>query len=122
MLLRAPTADNMMAEIARHIWGQPHASPNFTVAYNVLLDMGIHANVLMEDSGLWEPETSASLEEALSGVKRRFGLADSVYHDGYLRDLLQQRLVFQGGVYVWPREVRSALVYWDVGPYRGEAH
>jgi SAM-dependent methyltransferase len=118
MLLRVPMANSMMAEIARHIWGQPHASPNFTVAYNVLVDMGIHANVLMEDSGLWEPETSANLEEALSDVKRRFGLLDSIEHDGYLRDLLIQRLAFRDGVYIWPREVRSALVYWDVAPPR----
>jgi SAM-dependent methyltransferase len=113
LVLRAPTADSLMAEIARRIWGQPHDSPDFTVAYNVLLDMGIHANVLMEDSGLWEPETSASLEEALSDVKRRFGLRDSVKHDAYLRDVLGRRLVLDHGRYVWPREMRSALVYWD---------
>ncbi len=120
LLLRAPTASSVMAEIARHIWGQPHASPNFTVAYNVLLDMGIHANVLMEDSGLWQPETHASLDEALSEVKRRFGLDESAEYDGYLRKMLARRLVLQDGRYVWPREMRSALVYWDVGSFSGE--
>jgi SAM-dependent methyltransferase len=116
LLLRAPMANSLMAEMARHIWGQPHGSPNFTVAYNVLLDMGIQANVLMEDSGLWEPETSTSLEEALSDVKRRFGLGDSMEHDAYLRAELGRRLVFVHGRYVWPRDMRSGLVYWDVEP------
>ena len=63
-----------------------------------------------------------SLEEALSDVKRRFGLGDSAEHDICLRDVLSRRLAFRDGRYVWPREVRSALVYWDVGPYRREAH
>jgi 2-polyprenyl-3-methyl-5-hydroxy-6-metoxy-1,4-benzoquinol methylase len=115
LLLRAPMADSVMAQIARHVWGQPHDSPNLTVAYNVLLDMGIHANVLMEDSGLWEPETHASLEQALCEVKRRFGLAESSEYDGYLQDVLSRQLAFRDGRYIWPREVRSALVYWDVG-------
>ena len=43
LVLRAPFPNGVMAEAAQHIWGQPHDSPNFTVAYNVLLQMGIHA-------------------------------------------------------------------------------
>lgn len=114
MLLRAPTPDGVMAEAARHIWGHPHDSPNFQVAYNALLQMGIFANVLMEDTGLWDPWVNGSLEEALSDVKRRFGLGESKRYDAYLRDLLARRLTLVEGTYFWPPGVRSALVFWDV--------
>jgi len=55
LLLRAPTIDGVRAEAARHIWGQYLDSPNFTIAYNVLLQAGIYANVLMENTGFWKP-------------------------------------------------------------------
>jgi len=114
LVLRAPGVDCVLAEAARHIWGQPHDSPNFTIAYNVLLQMGIYPNVLMENTGLWDSRSSESLEEALSAVKRRFGLDGMTEHDDFLVDLLRRRLTYQDGQYVWPREVRSALVYWTV--------
>lgn len=112
--LRVPTHDGVMAQAARHIWGHDYDSTNFQVAYNVLLEMGIYANVLMEDSGLWEAWTSPSLADALKDVKRRFGLPDQSEHDQWLHDLLKERLTVENGQYVWPRAVRSALVYWDV--------
>jgi hypothetical protein len=114
LVLRAPSLDCVLAEAARHIWGQPHDSPNFTIAYNVLLQMGIYPNVLMENTGLWDSRSSESLEQALSAVKRRFGLDGMTEHDDFLADLLRRRLTYQDGQYVWPREVRSALVYWTV--------
>lgn len=114
LLMRAPTADGVMAEAALHIWGQPYDSPNFQIGYNALLQMGLFPSVLMEDTGLWRPWTHDTLEEALSDVKRRLGLIDDTY-DAFLQDLLNQRLTYQDGAYVWPRGVRSALVYWDVG-------
>jgi hypothetical protein len=103
-----------MAEAAMRIWGHPHDSPNFQVAYNVLMQMGICANVLMENSGLWDPWTSASFEAALDEVKRRFGLGPVSEYDDFLTDLLRRRLTLVDGQYVWPRGVRSALVYGDV--------
>ncbi len=112
--LRAPTRDGLAAQIARRVWGHDYDSTNFQVAYNVLLEMGIYANVLMEDSGLWEPWTSPSLEDALKETKRRFGLLENTEHDPWLQGLLKERLTFDGNQYVWPRGVRSALVYWDV--------
>jgi hypothetical protein len=114
LVLRAPSIDCIMAEAARHIWGQPLDSPNFTIAYNVLLQMGIYPNVLMEDTGLWDARTSGSLEEAVSAVQRRLGLDGETEYDSFLADLLRRRLTYQDGQYVWPREVRSALVYWSV--------
>ena len=103
-----------MAEAATRIWGHPYDSPNFQVAYNVLLQMGIFPNVLMENTGLWKPWVSASLEDALSEMKRRFGLGPVGEYDDFLMELLRRRLTFEAGQYVWPRSVRSALVYWNV--------
>jgi SAM-dependent methyltransferase len=116
LLLRAPLLNGVRAEAARHIWGQPLDSPNFTIAYNVLLQLGIYANVQMENTGLWKPRTSASLEEALNDMHRFLGLGESREQDAYLMNLLQRRLVLKNGKYVWPPEVRSALIYWQVEP------
>jgi SAM-dependent methyltransferase len=113
LLLRAPTPDGVMAEASMHIWGQPYDSPCFQVAYNALLQIGIFPHVLMEDTGLWEPWTHDSLEDALAEVKRRFGLPEASEHDGFLLDLLQRRLERADGQVVWPRGMRSALVFWD---------
>jgi 2-polyprenyl-3-methyl-5-hydroxy-6-metoxy-1,4-benzoquinol methylase len=115
LLLRAPTLDSVRSEAARNIWGQPLDSPNFTIAYNILLQMGICANVLMENTGLWKSRKSASIEEALQDLKRYLALGDTTEHEPYLRDLLQRRLILRNGSYFWPPEVRSALVYWQVG-------
>ncbi len=79
-----------------------------------MIQTGIFPNVIMEDTGLWEPWTNESIEEALADVKRKLGLIDENAHDGFIRDLLERRLVFKEGNYVWPRGIRSALVYWDV--------
>jgi SAM-dependent methyltransferase len=115
LLLRVPTPNSVMAEAARHVWGQPHDSPNFQVAYNALLQLDICANVLMEDTGLWRPRINTDFNEALGDVKRRLGLAHDTTHDAFLRDLLTRRLIKkEDGQVVWPRGTRSALVYWDV--------
>jgi 2-polyprenyl-3-methyl-5-hydroxy-6-metoxy-1,4-benzoquinol methylase len=115
LLLRAPSIDSVRAEAALHLWGQPLDSPNFTIAYNVLLQAGIYANVLMENTGLWKPRTSSSIQEALMDMRRFLGLDDSGEHDAYLTELLRKRLTWKDGKYVWPPEVRSALVYWQPG-------
>lgn len=114
LILRAPSLDGIMAEAARHIWGQPLDRPNFTIAYNILLQMGIYPSVLMENTGLWDSRISQSLDEALSKLQRHFGSNGSSEYDDFLGALLRRRLIWQGGQYVWPREVRSALVYWTI--------
>lgn len=114
LLLRAPSIDGVRVEAARRIWGQPLDSPNFTIAYNVLLQIGIYANVLFENTGLWKQRTSSSLEDALREMKRFMNVTETDRHDGYLMELLRRRLVWKGGCYEWPPEVMSALVYWDV--------
>lgn len=114
LVLRAPAADGVMAAAALHVWGHPHDSPNFQIAYNVLLQVGIRANVLFEEAGSWDPWTSATLADALGEVKRRL-LLTTAQHDAFLRDLLQRRLREEDGQLVWPRDMRSALVYWQAG-------
>jgi SAM-dependent methyltransferase len=113
LLLRVPMRDGVMAEAAEQTWGQPHDSPNFVVAYNALLQMGICANVVV-DPNPWEPWTSPGLEDALGEVKRRLDLSGESEHDACLRDLLTRRLVWREGQYVWPAGVHSALAYWKV--------
>jgi SAM-dependent methyltransferase len=115
LLLRASSIDGVRAEAAFHFWGQPLDSPNFIIAYNVLLQAGIYANVLMENTGLWKPRTSSSLEEALVDMRRFLALDETGEHNEYLMELLRRRLTWKEGKYVWPPEVRSALVYWPVG-------
>jgi 2-polyprenyl-3-methyl-5-hydroxy-6-metoxy-1,4-benzoquinol methylase len=113
LLLRAIDTNGIRAEAAKHIWGQPLDSPNFTIAYNILLQAGIFANVQMENTGFWKPRTSASLELALSDMRRFMDLENSTEHDEYLLSLLSRRLELKDGSYCWPRDVRSALVYWE---------
>lgn len=114
LVLRAPLPGGVMAEAAQHIWGHPLDSPNFTIAYNILLGMGLTPNVLIETGGAWDARTSTDLEDAVGRMRRHFGLADSTAHDGYFRELLERRLRHAEGRLVWERDMRSALVYWDV--------
>lgn len=114
LLLRAPAMDGIRAEAAQHLWGQPLDSPNFVIAYNILLQMGIYANVLMENTGFWKPRTSGSLEEALRRLKRGLGIVGTEA-DAYLLELLRRRLQWRDDTYYWPPEIRSALVYWQAG-------
>jgi SAM-dependent methyltransferase len=114
LLIRAPDLDGLMAEFARTVLGHPHDSPNFMIAYNTLIEMGIYANVLIEDTGLWKGWTNDSLEEALADVKRRLGLRNNPAYDEIIHRRLEEELTFEAGKYVWPRGIRSVLVYWDV--------
>ncbi len=113
LLLRLPAPDGVMGQAAQRLWGQPHDSPNFWVAYNALAQMGIYANVLIDEAH-FRPWTSPSLEAALDKVKRHFGLEGVSEHDPYLQELLAEKLSYREGEYVWPDGMRSALVYWRV--------
>jgi len=93
---------------------QPYDSPNFQVAYNALLQMGIYPNVLMEIGKPWEPWLNSSMEEALSELKNRLAVHDTPEHDGFLKKLLDDHLIEKNDQVVWPVGNRSALVYWDV--------
>lgn len=113
LVIHIPVAGGVMAEAATHLWGHPLDSPNFTVAYNVLLQMGLAPNVLVgqQSSG---PRTSATLDDALVRMKRHFGLADTDKNDAFLVSLLKRRLEHRDGRYLWPPGTRSVLVHWSV--------
>ena len=113
LLMRAPVVGSVMTQAAQRVWGQPHDSPNFVVAYNVLMQMGIYANVLMENTAAWGAWTNASLDEAFDETKSKLGLMGPSEHDSYLRGLLDEHLTYQDDKWVWPPSMRSALVYWD---------
>lgn len=115
-LMRAPPADGIMAEAARHVLGHPYDSVNFQVGFQALLQMGIFPNVLMEDPRTWDPWVHDSVAEALAEVKRKLRLYDEATHDAYLRALLERRLIRRDGQYVWPCGTHAALVYWRVHP------
>ncbi|MBN2321458.1 MAG: class I SAM-dependent methyltransferase [Acidobacteria bacterium] len=114
LIIRAPDPKDLMSIAAMHIWGQPYDSPDYQVAFNALIQLGIFPNVLMDDTGLWDPWASPNMEEALTEAKRRLRLPEKSEHDDYLRDLLQHNLTPRDGKLFWPRGIRSALVYWDV--------
>jgi SAM-dependent methyltransferase len=114
LLIRALDIKGVMAKAAQRVLGQPYDSPNFTVAYNVLIEMGIYANVLMEKTGKRKSWAHESLEGALEEVKLRLGISDSTTHDAFLIDLLQRRLTYRDGMYIWPPGAQSALIYWEV--------
>jgi len=112
IILRLPLPGSLMTQAAQKVLGQPHDSPNFVVAYNALLQMGIQANVIMENSSAWEPWRSANLDEALIRLKEKLGLYKPSQHDDYLSGLLKENLIEQDGSLVWPQGVRSALIHW----------
>jgi SAM-dependent methyltransferase len=114
LLIRAPTMDGVMAQAARHVWGHPYDSPNYQIALNALLQLGIFPNVLMEEPGSWEPWIDRSPEEAREQIKRRLGLSGSAEYDGFFMDLVKRRLTRERDQYIWPRAMRTALIYWRV--------
>ncbi|NLG72785.1 MAG: class I SAM-dependent methyltransferase [Chloroflexi bacterium] len=113
MLVIAPEMDALMAEFARRVLGHPFDSPDFPVLYNLLIQKGIYANVLFSNEGLWDGWTSKSLEDALQDVKQRLGLKQNPEYDDYIYSRLKEELTFDGENYVWPRGIRTAMVYWD---------
>lgn len=115
LLIRAPSMDGLITEACRHIWNQPHDSPNFTIAYNILLQMGICANVQFEGTSRSHFIFSASREDAFCEIKKRMGLTGTQQHDPYLLDLLNRRLIEKDGKFIWPGGGRPALIYWSVG-------
>lgn len=114
LLLRVLAPDGVMAKAALQIWGQPYDSPNFQIAYNALLQMGICPHVIMETPGGWEPWRHDSIETALDEVRRRFALEANHDHDDFLKSLLETSLKKENDQYVWPIGTRSGMIHWRV--------
>ena len=111
MVLRVPSHDGVVGELAQRIHGRWHDSPNFVLAYNILLDAGIHPEVLMEpEARCWTDET---FDGAVARAKRHLRLGESTAYDDTIRAVLNQRLVAREGQWVWPDGMRSALVWWS---------
>ncbi len=115
LLMRVLLAHAPMAEAAMRVWGQPYDSPNFQVAHNALMQMGIYPDVVMETEKGWAPWTHASFDEALSDVRNRLNLDDDPTHDLFLRSLLESSLEKKGGRCVWPVGNRSGILHWRAG-------
>jgi precorrin-6B methylase 2 len=114
ILIRALDGNGLLAQAAQKIWGQPNDSPNFSVAYGVLRQMGISPNVIVDHSRFWPPWTHPSLEEALKELFARFNVQETSPEGDVLRNIVESRLTYRNGRYVWPAEVRSAMIYWNV--------
>lgn len=114
MLMRAPDPNGLLARAARLVWGQPNDSPNFQVALNLMFGMGIFPHVMMEPPGLWPAWTHDRFADAFDELLRRFGLASDHPAAPGLKEILAAHLVERDGKLVWPSEIRTALVYWDV--------
>jgi len=113
LLMRVPFADAVMAKAAMHVWGQPYDSPNFQIAYNALLDMGVYPHVRMESPAGWPPWENNSIDEALADLKNRLDIGENNKHDDFLKNLLSGALKENNGKFVWPTGNQSALVYWE---------
>ncbi len=109
--LRHFPIDGIIQELATQIYGTRHDSPNFIVAYNALYQMGIYANVLVDEvRQMW---TDDSLESAFIRAKRHLFLEDAT-HDELVRSTLERLLVLRDGAYQWPDGMSTALVWWNV--------
>ena len=114
LVMRAPLADAVMAKAARRVFGHPYDSPNFQIAYNILLGMDIYPDVIMEKDGTWPGWHNTSIEDALSELKNRLDLNESDAHDRFLKQLLEAHLIQEEDRVTWPSGNRSALLYWEV--------
>lgn len=111
LALRVPAHDGVIGELSERIRGRWHDSPNFIVAYNLLLSAGFYANVLMEPkpARYWIDST---LDDAVARAKRHLHLEDAS-HAAAIREVLSRRLQYVDGGYRWPDGMRSALIWWD---------
>ena len=114
LVVTCPLRDSVTTRAALELWGTPWGRPDFVVAYNVMLEMGLMPSVMM-DRGSAGPIRTVGVAEALSKVKRLLGLGGTDSHDCYLLELLSRTLEPDGDGYRWPPQARAALVYWSGG-------
>jgi SAM-dependent methyltransferase len=112
LAMRLPPADGILSELSLKIYGSRHDSPDAVIAYNALYTMGIHVNVLAENSIVnWVNKT---LEDAFIRAKRHLRLEVSeTNYDDLIHSMLHSRLTFSEGFYIWPDGMRSALLWWS---------
>ena len=113
LLIRAPLTNDPLAQIAQKVWGQPNDSPNFTIAYNALIQMGIYANVLFEENRSIHPKVYPSYESAFSDIKSRFGLENDSQFDTFIRSVLIDHLVQSENRWILQHNVKVGLISWN---------
>lgn len=114
LLIRATSKDAVMSKAATIIWNQPYDRPNFQIAYNALIQLGILADVTIETPNGWKPVFSPSIEEALIKIKTHFNVLDQMQYDSALQKLLETHLIqTESGDYKWPKWGESALISWN---------
>ena len=111
LVMRVPSCDGIIGELSEKIHGQWHDSPNFIVGYNVLISVGIYANVLVEPT--MRPWSSETVEEAMIRTKRMLRLRQPSPYDDLIHSTLARRLIDIGNRYEWPDGKRSALIWWN---------
>ena len=112
LLIRAPLLSDPLAQISQAVWGQPNDSPNFSVAYNALQQLGIYANVLFEENPHPHPRIFESPEMAFQEIKKRFHLSDESKFDPLIRRILSENLQQVGNTLVLNMAVKVGLIYW----------
>lgn len=113
MAVRIPPAEDILSELSfLKIYGSRHDSPDSVIAYNALYTMGIHTNVLVENTILnWVNKT---VEDAFVRAKRHLRLvASERAYDNLIYSTLQRPLTLSDGIYMWPDGMRSALLWWN---------
>jgi hypothetical protein len=84
-------------------------SPDYAVLYNLLLSMGIHANVeLFRTSGR---RRYNSVPEAYMQIVRSYPAAETERHK--IIDFLENRLTYSDGHYYQQKNSLWALIWWD---------
>jgi SAM-dependent methyltransferase len=111
LAMRVPSHDGIIGQLSHRIHGQWHDSPNFVIAYNILLRMGVCPNVLMEQQ--MRHWTDDNFEDAVVRAKRRLRLGERTEHDETIRTTLREHLAQREDRWVWPDGMRSALVWWS---------
>lgn len=112
LVITCPLRDSVTARAAQELWGTPWGRPDFVVAYNAMLEMGLTPSVLMDPATVAAART-VSLAEAMGKVKRLVGIGGSDDRDSRLLEILEDQLEPDGDGYRWPPQARSALVYWS---------
>ncbi len=106
-----PIPSSAATRAAIGLWGNRWGRPDFVVAYNVMLEMGLMPNVWVSE-GTDEDHSVVQLDDALAKAKKLLGLAGTDRHDPYLREFLQHSLEPEDGGLRWPQQARSALIWW----------
>ncbi len=110
--LRHFPIDGIIQELAIKIHGTRHDSPNFIIGYNALYQMGIYANVVIEDARhSWIDEIP---ETAFNRAKRHLHLENNRDYDSLIRETLKRRLILKDGFFQWPDRMTTALVWWEI--------